>query len=174
MKSGSASFDCSGWLRLALTASGWLWLALASSDWVWLAGWLPPSHGHQTLRPCMFGVRRCQSLTFTDVCCKCLKLEAKRHRNDFTAHTKRLVIRQCSPRMVRIYNRTAVATKKRFECTHVVFGDSALCSSVIGKSWETISLHTQSVWCNVFKGAEEGPKRNVDISLVLEDFVPKC
>ena len=52
-----------------------------------------------------------------------------------------------------------------------MFGDSALCSSVIGKSWETISLHTQSVWCNVFKGAEEGPKRNVDISLVLEAFL---
>ena len=134
MKSGSASFDCSGWLRLALTASGWLWLALAGSDWVWLAGWRPPSHGHQTLRPCMFGVRRCKSLTFTDVFCNGLKWEAKSRRNDFTAHTKRLVMRQCSPRMVLTYNRTAVATKKRFECTHVVFGDSALCSSVSGKS----------------------------------------
>ena len=26
----------------------------------------------------------------------------------------------------------------------------------------------------MFKGAEEGPKRNVDISLVLEDFASKC
>ena len=35
MKSGSASFDCSGWLRLAsLDGSGWLWLALTGSGWL--------------------------------------------------------------------------------------------------------------------------------------------
>ena len=40
----------------------------------------------------------------------CASMEAKKPRSDFTAHTKRLAIRQCSQRMVRTDDKTVVAT----------------------------------------------------------------
>ena len=116
---------------MALAGSCWCWLALTGS------GWLAGGHQAMVTKPyahACLASGDANRLRLRMFFCNCLKLEAKSHRNDFTAHTRRLVIRQCSPRMVRTYNRTAVATKKRFECTHVMFGDSALCSSVTGKA----------------------------------------
>ena len=65
--------------------------------------------------------------------------------------------------------------RKRSGRTQAAFGEDTgfrkMMLKMARKEPETISLHTQSVWCNVFKGAEECPKRNVVISVVLKDFV---